>query len=188
VGKFEKERKVSNGAKRSERLAWQVEVFMLNKKIAAFDPRRHETLKWVNLKNGIPAPQVWVEKMISSLRYLQGARPMAFYEFVNNCRNSNSAFILIKPQELELLGLIKVNKLNRAKFEIPKAVMAVTKAAVKGDGFSMKIESPIMPRIPRIPNPQQISNSKVRIITVLLSVLYLIQSDSCRILTRFLNW
>ena len=122
---------------------------MFNKKIAAHAPRRNETLRWVKLKNGIIAPQVWVEKMISSLRYLQGTRPMAFYEFVKNCHKADYAFVLITPQELELLGLVKANKLNLAKFEIPKAVMAITKAAVKGDGFSMKIESPITLRIPK---------------------------------------
>lgn len=74
---------------------------------------------------------------------------MAFYEFVNNCRKGDSTFILIRPQELAQLGLVKMNKSNPTEFKIPKVVMRATQAAVTGAGFSMKIESPIAPRVPK---------------------------------------
>lgn len=96
-----------------------------------------ETMETIKLKNGAEEATQLVEVTMSSLRTLFKKEPIVFYELVMKCRNRNHEFFGKTGQTLQELGMSQKDN------AIHNSIKNIVLSATSGDGFNMKLDTPI---------------------------------------------
>lgn len=94
------------------------------------------SIKMIKLKNGSEAPEPAVITTMISLESLMDKNPIAFYEFVQKCRDPNHEMWGNTKEAVAKLALINNNSVH----DITKNVVL---SAVQGEDLEMALSSPV---------------------------------------------
>jgi hypothetical protein len=93
-------------------------------------------MKTVILKNGAEEAEPLVNVTMMSLRKLMEEQPIAFYEFVELCKDSKHQLFGNASEVLNRLGLIHGGAVH-------DSIRNIVLSATKGDGFEMELINPV---------------------------------------------
>ena len=94
-------------------------------------------METVTLKNGAELLRSQVAAIMSSLRDLEGEKPMALYELVTKCHNPEHQPFGNTGEVLRNYGLIESDG------SLHVAIRDIVLSAVEGEGFEAKLGSPL---------------------------------------------
>jgi hypothetical protein len=104
-------------------------------------------MELIVLKNGAEEAEPLVKVAMLSLESLIQSSPIAFYELVMKCRDSNHQFFGNTVERLKELSLVQRDG------TIHDSVRNIVLSAAEGDGLDMKLVSPV----PSNPSPLTVS-------------------------------
>ena len=94
-------------------------------------------METVTLKNGAELLKSQVAVIMSSLRDLEGERPMAFYELLKKCHDQEHQPFGTTGEVLRNYEFIESDGI------LHSAVRDIVLSAVEGEGFDAKLGSPV---------------------------------------------
>ena len=95
-------------------------------------------METVQLKNGSTEAKVMVIATLTSITSLMKDHPMAFYDLVMKCRDSNYKFF---GNNLEILVSLSLAKIDES---IHNSIKNIVLSAVEGEGLELNIVSPLI--------------------------------------------
>ena len=91
----------------------------------------------IKLKDGTYIPEAIAKVLSISLKGLMQNNPIAFYEFVTKCRNSDHEMFGNTPEVLQSLSLIEQD--GQIRNEVKKFVLN----SVEGENLEMRLVNPV---------------------------------------------